>query len=82
MIVKNKKVPTIEKIRSLTKSEELLTHIGRLVSCDICHKQVVFNRNWLMTADKDTRGNYINKRAVCPGCQPAVVRTGAMVVTI
>lgn len=73
--------PLIEN-RPLTKSEELLTHIGKLVSCDICHQQVIMGTNWLMTAQTDNQGHFIGKKAVCPACKKAVAATGALLVSI
>jgi len=68
--------------RELTKSEQLLLKIGELVECDICHKKEIMGTNWMMTAEKDDRGHFINKKAVCPRCQRTVAATGALLVSI
>lgn len=81
MMVKNKKVTTIEKTGPPTKSEELQKHVGQRVCCDICQKQVVFSQKWLMTGERTTTG-WKNKRAICPDCQPVVAKTGVVMVTI
>ena len=57
----------------MTKSERLLTQIGKPVLCDICHKKVVMGHNWMMTSKKE---------AVCPGCQDKVLKSGELLVSI
>ena len=56
--------------RKLTKSEQLLLKIGQEVECDICHHQVLMSNRWKLTAERDSNNNFINKRSVCPTCQP------------
>jgi hypothetical protein len=57
----------------LTKSEKLLNQIGKPVTCDICHKKVVFGPDWKMTSKRN---------AVCPGCQESVIKSGEILVSI
>jgi len=68
--------------RGMTKSEELLSHVGELVSCEICHKLVTMSHSWCLTAVKNTKGDFINKKTVCPNCQSEVVKSGALIVSI
>jgi len=58
---------------ALTKSEKLLTQIGRMVLCDICHKKTPFGNNWMMTGKKEV---------VCPRCQGKVFKSGELLVSI
>ncbi len=65
-----------------TKSERLLSQMGKPVECDICREKVTMGSNWLLTAERDNHGDFINKRAVCPKCQPSVAKTGVILVSI
>ena len=56
-----------------TKSERLLSQIGKIVECDICHEKVIMGHNWLMTGKRE---------AVCPKCQPALLKSDGLLVTI
>jgi len=78
----NKNLLPILEQRKLTKSEELLTHIGELVYCDMCHQQVLMTDNWKMTAYRDNNGNFIDKKAVCPSCQPELAINGTLLVSM
>lgn len=71
-----------ETTRKLTKSEQLLQRVGDLVLCDICGKQVVMGNDWMMTAERDNKGNFIDKKAVCPKFQPIVSKPGKLLVSI
>jgi hypothetical protein len=68
--------------KELTKSELLLLKIGKLVECDICHNQVFMGTNWMMTTKRDNNSKFINKKAVCPNCQPSVLAMGELMVSI
>ena len=74
------KKATIE--RRLTKSEQLLLKMGQLVECDICHKQVIMNKSWMLTAKRDNGGRFFDKKAVCPACQSSVAKNGDLLVSI
>ncbi len=76
-------VKTTKRLETkLTKSEQLLLRIGQLVDCDICHEKVIMGSNWLMTAERDNYGEFINKQAICPKCRPSVAKTGVISVSI
>jgi len=68
--------------RELTKGEVLLSKIGELVICDICQREVLMTNNWMMTAQRDSSGNFIEKKAVCPACQVEVMKSCDLLVTI
>ena len=77
-------MPNIKKemVRELTKSEQLLLKIGQEVECDMCHQQVLMTDNWKMTAYRDDNGNFVDKKAVCPICQPSAMRNNLLLVSI
>ena len=69
-------------VRELTKSELLLDKIGEFVICDICHREVLMTTNWMMTARRDSAGNFVDKKAVCPLCQAEVMKNCEILVSI
>ena len=77
-------MPNIKKemVRELTKSEQLLLKIGQEVECDMCHQQVLMTDNWKMTAYRDDNGNFVDKKAVCPSCQPELAINGTLLVSM
>ena len=71
-----------DNARELTKSELLLSKIGELVTCDICHREVLMTTGWMMTAQRDSAGNFVDKKAVCPLCQAEVMKNCEILVSI
>lgn len=56
-----------------TKSEKLAGQVGQQVACEICHQELTFGPDWLMTS---------GKKIVCPKCQPKVSKEGGLLVNI
>ena len=65
-----------------TKSEGLLSKIGQLVECEICHQRVLLTNQWMMTAKRDEFSDFYNKKAVCPICQSELAKNGELLVTL